>query len=111
MDLVDLMYRTQVPGIGGDICHTAVSFNRAQPQNIPICNLIANHAPVFTAGIYSFLSDEDEDNLEKALNYKYDSLYIWGLYIKIKCKKMNKNIGPQWMIDYWRAKDLDFLCD
>ena len=97
--------------VGGDICHTECSFNRGQPQNIPICNLIANHAPLFAAKIYSFLEDIDEEKFERALNFKYDALYIWGLYIKIRCKKISKKIGPKWMIDYWRDKDLDFLCD
>ena len=57
------------------------------------------------------MSDIDEEKLEMALNYKYDALYIGGLYIKIWCKTISNKIGPQWMIDYWRAKDLDFLCD
>ena len=80
----------RLESLGGVGLPTAqlISLRRQKkPQNIPICNLIANHAPLFSAGIYSFLSDIDEEKLEMALNYKYDALYIWGLYIKIRCKK------------------------
>ena len=57
------------------------------------------------------MTDLDEASLEKAVNYKYDALYIGGLYLKCCFLKLDKECCPKLQVDYWLGKGLDFLRD